>query len=60
MGYLSRYIDELRAGWAGFNSWQEQQIFLFYTVSRPALRSIHPHIQWKKGGYLHGVRAAGA
>jgi hypothetical protein len=33
-----------------FNSWQGHQIFLFSTVSRPALRATQPPNQWVQVG----------
>jgi hypothetical protein len=41
-------------GW--FDSWQEQEIFLFSTVSRLDLWPIQPPIQWVQGAFSWGVK----
>jgi hypothetical protein len=45
VGWLSQYNDILWAGELGFDSQQEQEIFLFSTVARPALRPTQPPTQ---------------
>jgi hypothetical protein len=46
LGYLGRYSDGLWARRPGFDSRQGQEIFLYSTLSRPALGSTQPPIQW--------------
>jgi hypothetical protein len=45
-GNFSRYSDELWAGQPGFDSQQGQEIFLYFTNSRPTLGPTQPPIQW--------------
>jgi hypothetical protein len=54
LGYLSRYIDELRVGRPGFDAWQGQGIFIF-TASGPSLGSTHA-IQWAPEAIFPGVK----
>jgi hypothetical protein len=49
----------LRAGRAGFDSRQGLEIFLFATVSRPALGPTQPSIQWVPGALSLGVKRLG-
>jgi hypothetical protein len=52
-GYLGWYNGGLQAGELGFDSQQGQEIFLYFTVSRPALRPTQPPVQWVPGvGWL--------
>jgi hypothetical protein len=41
--------DSLQAGLLGFNAWPKQEIFLYSTVSRRALRPTQPPVQWVVG-----------
>jgi hypothetical protein len=59
LGYLSRYSDGPRAGRPGFGSRQGQEIFLFSTVSRPALRPTQPPIQWVPWAFPPWVKQPG-
>jgi hypothetical protein len=47
-------------GRSGFDPWQEQRIFLLTSVSKPALRSTQPPVQWVLGVLSPGQSAAGA
>jgi hypothetical protein len=58
-GQLSQYSDGPRAGQPGFDSQQGQEIFLYSTVSRLALRPIQPPIQWVLGALSPGVKQLG-
>jgi hypothetical protein len=42
-----------------FESWQGLRIFLFTTVSRPALESTHSPIQWVPVALFPGVKRPG-
>jgi hypothetical protein len=46
-------------GVLGFDSWQGMGIFLFTTVSRPALGPTQPPIQWVPGVLSLGVKRLG-
>jgi hypothetical protein len=48
LGWLSRYSDGLMSGRPGFDSQQGQEIVLFSTESRGALRPSQPPIHWGK------------
>jgi hypothetical protein len=52
-----RDSDGLHTGRSVFDSRQGQEIFLYSTASRPALRPTHPRIQWVPG-VPRGVRLA--
>jgi hypothetical protein len=43
----------------GFDSWQEHEIFLFSTASRPVLGPTQPPIQWVLGALSLGVKWPG-
>jgi hypothetical protein len=58
-GYLSGYSEGLRVGRPGFHSRQEQEIFLFSTVSRLALGPTQPPIQWVLGAFSPGAKRPG-
>jgi hypothetical protein len=45
-GYLSQYSVWLWTGRPGFDRRQRQRIFLLVSVSRPALGSTQPPVQW--------------
>jgi hypothetical protein len=45
--------------WLGLNSWQELGIFLFNTMSRPALGPTRSPIQWVLGALSQGVKQLG-
>jgi hypothetical protein len=47
--YLSQYSYGLWFGWLVFDSWQDQEIFLNSTASRPVLEPTQPPIQWVLG-----------
>jgi hypothetical protein len=49
----------LRARWSGFESRHGLGIFLFTTVSRPALGPTQPPIQWVSGAVSLGVKRPG-
>jgi hypothetical protein len=54
------YSSELRVGWCGFESRQGLGIFLFTTVSRPALAPPpQPPIQWVPGSLSLRVKRPG-
>jgi hypothetical protein len=53
------YSDWLRAGRSGFDSRRRMGIFLFDTISRPALRSTQPPIQWVPGPPSLGLKRPG-
>jgi hypothetical protein len=61
-GYLSRYSDELRAGWSrNFGSIPDKgKRILFFMVSRPALGPKNPPVQWVPGDSFPGGKAAEA
>jgi hypothetical protein len=46
-------------GVLGFNSWQGLGIFVFITMSRTALVSTQPHIQWLSGALSLGIKWPG-
>jgi hypothetical protein len=59
---LSRYSDEAmiwNAEESGFDSRQEQEIFLFSIMFRPALGPTQPPIQWISGALSPGVERLG-
>jgi hypothetical protein len=56
MGQLKWYSDGLQVGWLGIDSRQEQEIFLFYTVSRTALGPTLPSIKWLLAVLSLGVK----
>jgi hypothetical protein len=58
-GELSRYSDWLRAGWSEFDSRRGLEIFLFDTMTRPALRPTQLPIQWVPGALFLGVKRPG-
>jgi hypothetical protein len=43
----------------GFDSWQGQEIFLFFMVSSWALRPTQPLIQWLLGSFSLGLKWQG-
>jgi hypothetical protein len=45
-GIAIRYSNGLRAGQTEFNSWQEREIFLYSSASRPTMGTTKPPIQW--------------
>jgi hypothetical protein len=49
----------LRAGRPGFDSRQGQEIFLYFTSSRPALGLTQPPVQWVPGALSPGVTRPG-
>jgi hypothetical protein len=53
---VTQYSDGLQAGGLGFNSRQEQGIFLFSTASRPALGPIQSSIKLVTGHISLGVK----
>jgi hypothetical protein len=59
LGYLKIYLNIYCISRPGFNSWQGQEIFLFSTVSRPALGPTQPPIQWVTGALSPGVEWQG-
>jgi hypothetical protein len=52
---ITRYSDGLRAGQPEFNTWQGQDICLFSTASRSALRPTRPPIRWVPGVVSQGL-----
>jgi hypothetical protein len=44
---------------AGFDSRLGQEIFLYYTASRPALKPTQPPIQWVLGALSLGIKQPG-
>jgi hypothetical protein len=48
---FSWYSNGLQAGWLVFDSWQGNNIFLFFTVSRLAMWPTQSPIQWVQGGF---------
>jgi hypothetical protein len=54
VNFLSRYSDGLRAGWPGFGSRQWKEVFLYSTLSRPAVEPNQPPIQWVRGLFPRG------
>jgi hypothetical protein len=59
-GQLNRYSDGLRAGRPGFDSRQGQEIFLFSTASRSALRPTQPPMQWVLVAFFPAGKTPGA
>jgi hypothetical protein len=55
----SQNSNELRAGQQGFDSRQEQEIFLYFTASRQALGSTHPPIRQVQGPTSREVKRPG-
>jgi hypothetical protein len=51
---LSYGLDDL-----GFESQQELGVFIFTTVSRPALGPTHPPIQWVPAAFSLGIKHPG-
>jgi hypothetical protein len=51
---LGRYRNRLRVGRSGFDSWQGQEVYIYYTVPRPGLALTQPPVQW-----VHRARVAG-
>jgi hypothetical protein len=49
----------LHAGWPVFDFRQGQEVYLFFTASKPALGPTQPPIEWVQGGSYPGVTAAG-
>jgi hypothetical protein len=49
-----RIVTWLRDGRLRFDSQHGQEIFLFTTVSRPAMKLSQPPIQWVRGLFLRG------
>jgi len=58
-GWIIQYWTRLRAGRLGFDSWQEQEIFLFVPASGQSLGSIQLPIQWVPGALSSGVKRPG-
>jgi hypothetical protein len=56
LSQLSQYSDGLRTERPGFDSRQGQEIFLHFTISRPALGPTQPPIQWEPGAFSPGVQ----
>jgi hypothetical protein len=56
---LSQYSDGLRAGRPGFDSRQDQEIFLFSTAIRLALGPTQSPIQWVPGAISLGINRPG-
>jgi hypothetical protein len=53
---VSRHSDGLRAGQPRFDSRQEQESFLYFTASRPALGPIQSPIQWVPAAIFSGLK----
>jgi hypothetical protein len=51
--------NRLWAGWLGFDSLQRQEIFVFSTPSRLALRPTQPPIQWVLEAVLQRIKQPG-
>jgi hypothetical protein len=58
-GIAQRYSPGRWTWQSGFESRQGMGIFLFTTVSRPALGPTQPHIQWLPGALSLGVKRLG-
>jgi hypothetical protein len=60
---VAQSVLRLATGWTigvqGFDSWRGLGIFLFTTVSRPALEPTRPPIQWVLGTLSPGVKRSG-
>ena len=50
----------LRQDNLGFESWQRQEIFLHFKMSRFALGPTKPTIVWKESSFAGGDKVAGA
>jgi hypothetical protein len=56
---LAVTVMGVQALWPGLHSWQEQEIFLHFTVTRMTLESIHPPIKWVIGALSTWVKWRG-
>jgi hypothetical protein len=54
-----RIARRLQAGRSGFDSWQENEIFLFSTASKPTLGPTQSPIQWVSGALSQGLKGHG-
>jgi hypothetical protein len=53
---VTQYTVSLQTEPPGFDPWQRQRIFPLASVSRPALKSAQPPIQWVLRGPFPGVK----
>jgi hypothetical protein len=62
LGQFCHYTSEIEAGWPRnqvFNSQEGQEIFLFSTASKSALRPTQPPVQWVLGTVFPRVKQPG-